>query len=85
MTAKAKLKLSPHQIRTVVAQLPKVERLRLVQDLERATWPDRFGRLVQRIRRYAKRYPPLSEQDVVSICREVRQDLYGLTHRRRSP
>ena len=83
MAAKIEMLLSPKQIQRAFEQLPKSERLRLIGILGRETWPDRFSRLTQRIRQGAKRYSPLSDDDIVRTCREVRQDLYERAHRRR--
>ena len=79
------LVLKPEQIRVAFNHLPKMEQLRLIKVFERSTWSDRFTRLLQRIRRRAQKYPPISEEEIVRTCREVRQDLYDITHRRRRP
>ena len=85
VAAKIEILLSPAQIHQAFEQLPKTERLRLIGILERETWSERFSHVTQRIRQHAKRYPPLSDDEIGRACREVRQDLYERTHRRRRP
>ena len=82
-TVKVEVVLNPTQIEQAVAQLPKTEQLRLLTLLERQMWAPHWDRIVQRTRRHARRYPRLSDDEVVRICREVRQDLHERTHRRR--
>lgn len=71
---------NPEQIRVAFDRLPRAQKLRLVKVFERATWADRFAQVVRHIRRHARKYPPISDEEIVRICREVRRDMYELTH-----
>ena len=47
------------QIEEVIDKLDSNKKIKLIKDLEKATWPDRFRRLLSRIDRRIKTHPAL--------------------------
>lgn len=70
------LEVDIRQIEAAIQRLKPQEKIKLIEDLERRTWPDRFKALLQRIDRKAAKYP-ISEKEINRICEKVRHKRYA--------
>lgn len=59
------------QIEAAIKSLKTQEKIKLIEDLERQAWPDRFRDLLTRIDSKAAKHP-ISEQEINHTCEEVR-------------
>ena len=65
------VELDIRQIEAAIKRLKPEEKIRLVENLEKETWPDRFKALLKRIDRKSDKYP-ISEQEINRVCEEIR-------------
>lgn len=79
--SKVTIDLNVGQIREAVGQLTERERLRLIEDLEKDTWQDRFRVLLARIDRRVKKHPAV-EKKINHICKEARKERYAQSRNR---
>jgi len=64
------------QIEEVIDKLDFNKKIKLIKDLEKATWPDRFRSLLSRIDRRMKTHPVL-EREIIAEVEKVRKKGYA--------
>ncbi len=62
------------QIEIAIKQLNPREKVKLILNLEKETWPNRFKFLLKRLDRKAPKYP-ISEKEIDQTCQDVRHKL----------
>jgi len=73
--AKVTIDLAPEQIKEAFEKLPTKEKVRLIEEFEKATRRLRWEALIAKIRARAKK-SPISQKEINRVCEEVRQELY---------
>jgi len=63
--------IDPQQIEQIIDRMPMREQIKLVEHLEKKTWPNRFKALLQRIDHKASQYP-VSEKEIDQACEKIR-------------
>lgn len=64
------------QIEAAIRRLKTQDKIKLVENLEKETWPDRFKALMERIDRKSAKHP-ISEQEINRVCQTVRHKRYA--------
>lgn len=59
------------QIETAIRRLNPQDKIRLIETLEKETWPDRFKALLKRIDTKVQKFK-LPEKEINQVCEEVR-------------
>ena len=72
---KPELDLGIEVIKYTFDKLPMLDKIRLVEDLEKQTRRQRWNQVVSKVRERASR-KPISQAEINQICEEVRQQLY---------
>jgi len=63
------------QVRKIIKTFDEWQKLTLLQDLEKETWSTRFKELLADIRKQATKQP-ISEEEILRACEEVREEHY---------
>jgi hypothetical protein len=64
-----------NQIKEVINQLESGEKIKLIKDLEKAIWSDRFRQFLTKIDQRIKEMP-ISEKEVTAEVERVRKERY---------
>lgn len=75
MSHKFTLELNPADVEQLVDKLSLDDKIKLVRKLENETWARRLDEVVFRIRKCFKQ-TPISDKEILRICKETRQKLY---------
>ena len=68
---KITMDIDTQQIEQIIDRMPMREKVKLVEHLEKKTWPNRFKALLKRIDAKASQHP-ISEEEITQACEEVR-------------
>ena len=71
-----KININAQQLKEAIDNLPTQERARLVNELNRKTWEDRFRQLLARIDARLKRNP-ISQREITKIVEQARNEYYA--------
>lgn len=72
---KVRISLDPEQLKEIITQLKPTEKARLIEELQRDTWQERFKALLCRIDQRLKTHP-LSEKEILLEVEKARQEYY---------